>query len=76
MPRPKSGLCSMAYGERYVGLCLPVIMSTPRITIPVDTALLCAAGQLVTVLLVGVVCNRGAMYNSGRELSEVAWKKK
>ena len=40
--------------------------STPSITIGVATALLCAAGQLVTALLVGVVCNRGAMYNSGR----------
>ncbi len=41
-------------------------MSMPRITLSVVAALLCAAGQLVTVLLVGVVCNRGAMYNSGR----------
>ncbi len=40
--------------------------STPSITIGVTTVLLCAAGQLVTALLVGVVCNRGAMYNSGR----------
>ncbi len=37
--------------------------STPRITFSVATVLLCAAGQLVTALLVGVVCNRGAMSN-------------
>ncbi len=36
---------------------------TPRITFSVATVLLCAAGQLVTALLVGVVCNRGAMSN-------------
>ena len=39
------------------------VVSTPRITISVATVLLCAAGQLVTVLLVGVVCNRGEMGN-------------
>ncbi len=37
--------------------------SSPRITSSVAAALLCAAAQLVTALLVGVVCNRGAMSN-------------
>ncbi len=39
------------------------VLSTPRLSISVATVLLCAAGQLVTVLLVGVVCNRGVMSN-------------
>ncbi len=38
-------------------------MSAPRLTISVATVLLCAAGQLVTALRVGVVCNRGVMSN-------------
>ncbi len=38
-------------------------MSTPSVTLSVAPALLCAAGQLVTALRVGVVCNRGVMNN-------------
>ena len=42
----------------------PVIMSMPRITIPVAAVLLCAAGQLVTALRVQPTNNRCKIYDS------------